>query len=250
MRSNLLKNFLCVSHSSNYYVCPMLYPNTPRKTFLHYACQRIVVANKLDIPTFFLFLYFENPTFQRSPNLQVQLKIEGLQIRSNSSSKTTQPSISLSSPSVSGYSNPVVNPPSPSLFLDLGRPPAPCGVRAYLRGRDLQQWIRGLASMSLFGWLVADGWCWFVLREEYCWLVAGGWFVLREKHCWLVADKPSEQAAWSWRAAAGSSPCSLSCCTARHHPKQRESGTRRAATASMVAPLSCSLGRCGDRGCG
>jgi hypothetical protein len=45
---------------------------------------------------------------------------------------------------------------------------------------------------SLFGWLVADGWCWFVLREEYCWLVAGGWFVLREKYCWLVADKPSE----------------------------------------------------------
>jgi hypothetical protein len=36
---------------------------------------------------------------------------------------------------------------------------------------------------SLFGWLVADGWCWFVLREEYCWLVAGGWFVLREKYC-------------------------------------------------------------------
>jgi hypothetical protein len=41
---------------------------------------------------------------------------------------------------------------------------------------------------------VADGWCWFVLREEYCWLVAGGWFVLRKKYCWLVADKPSEQA--------------------------------------------------------
>jgi hypothetical protein len=20
---------------------------------------------------------------------------------------------------------------------------------------------------------LADGWCWFVLREEYCWLVAG-----------------------------------------------------------------------------
>jgi hypothetical protein len=40
----------------------------------------------------------------------------------------------------------------------------------------------------------SDGWCWFVLREEYCWLVAGGWFVLREKYCWLVADKPSEQA--------------------------------------------------------
>jgi hypothetical protein len=40
---------------------------------------------------------------------------------------------------------------------------------------------------------VADGWCWFVVREEYCWLVAGGWFVLREKYCWLVADKPSER---------------------------------------------------------
>jgi hypothetical protein len=40
---------------------------------------------------------------------------------------------------------------------------------------------------------VADGWCWFVLREEYCWLVASGWFVVREKYCWLVADKPNEQ---------------------------------------------------------
>jgi hypothetical protein len=50
------------------------------------------------------------------------------------------------------------------------------------------------SSTGLFVWLVADGWCWFVLREKYCWLVAGGWFVLREKYCWLVADKPSEQA--------------------------------------------------------
>jgi hypothetical protein len=30
------------------------------------------------------------------------------------------------------------------------------------------------AANSLFGWLVADGWCWFVLREEYCWLVLAG----------------------------------------------------------------------------
>jgi hypothetical protein len=50
-------------------------------------------------------------------------------------------------------------------------------------------------SFHLFGWLVADGWCWFALREEYCWLVAGGWFVVRQKYCWLVADKPSEQGA-------------------------------------------------------
>jgi hypothetical protein len=49
------------------------------------------------------------------------------------------------------------------------------------------------AKITLFVWLVADGWCWFVLREKYCWLVAGGWFVLREKYWWLVADKPSEQ---------------------------------------------------------
>jgi hypothetical protein len=43
---------------------------------------------------------------------------------------------------------------------------------------------------------VADGWCWFVLREEYCWLVAGGWFIVIEKYCWLVADKPSEQGVY------------------------------------------------------
>jgi hypothetical protein len=41
-------------------------------------------------------------------------------------------------------------------------------------------WI--LSTKSLFGWLVADGWSWFVLREKYCWLFAGGWFVLREKY--------------------------------------------------------------------
>jgi hypothetical protein len=40
---------------------------------------------------------------------------------------------------------------------------------------------------------VADDWCWFVVREKYCWLVVGGWFVLREKYYWLVADKPSEK---------------------------------------------------------
>jgi hypothetical protein len=56
-----------------------------------------------------------------------------------------------------------------------------------------------LTNQSLFGWLVADGWCWFVLREEYCWLVAGGWFVVRERYCWLVADKPNEHGARSRR---------------------------------------------------
>jgi hypothetical protein len=37
--------------------------------------------------------------------------------------------------------------------------------------------------ISLFVWLVTDGWWWFVLREKYYWLVDGGWFVLREKYC-------------------------------------------------------------------
>jgi hypothetical protein len=52
--------------------------------------------------------------------------------------------------------------------------------------------VQNLQPVRLAG---ADGWCWFVLREEYCWLVAGGWFVVREKYCWLVADKPNEQGA-------------------------------------------------------
>jgi hypothetical protein len=64
---------------------------------------------------------------------------------------------------------------------------------------------------------VADGWCWFVLREEYCWLVAGGWFVVREKYCWLVADKPSEQGSSLTLTLKWSQPqaitCRTSCCT-------------------------------------
>jgi hypothetical protein len=58
------------------------------------------------------------------------------------------------------------------------------------------KFVESAKTVGLFGWLVVDGWCWFVLREEYCWLVAGGWFVLREKYCWLVADKPNEQAVY------------------------------------------------------
>jgi hypothetical protein len=41
---------------------------------------------------------------------------------------------------------------------------------------------------SLFGWLVADGWCWFVLREEHCWLVlAGCWWLVCSKRRVLLA---------------------------------------------------------------
>jgi hypothetical protein len=53
-----------------------------------------------------------------------------------------------------------------------------------------QIWLGNLRPLGLAG-----GWCWFVLREKYYWLVADGWFVLREKYCWLVADKPNEQGA-------------------------------------------------------
>jgi hypothetical protein len=33
---------------------------------------------------------------------------------------------------------------------------------------------KGSQINSLLVWLVADAWCWFVLREKYCWLVADG----------------------------------------------------------------------------
>jgi hypothetical protein len=65
---------------------------------------------------------------------------------------------------------------------------------SYQEEKDLFSAGSVMQINSLFGWLVANGWCWFVVREEYCWLVASGWFLLREKYCWLVADKPSEQA--------------------------------------------------------
>jgi hypothetical protein len=46
------------------------------------------------------------------------------------------------------------------------------------RQRALGEQQKGYSSFSLFVCLVVDGWCWFILREKYC---------------WLVADKPSEQ---------------------------------------------------------
>jgi hypothetical protein len=65
-----------------------------------------------------------------------------------------------------------------------------CGAPAPTCARNPTPSNRG-TSVRLV--LVADGWYWFVLREGYCWLVAGGWFVVRKKYCRLVADKPSEQ---------------------------------------------------------
>jgi hypothetical protein len=84
--------------------------------------------------------------------------------------------------------------PAPPSLCGLARPEHFSGRAGFRPGR--KKLFRSEKILSLFGWLVADGWCWFVLREKYCWLVVGGWFVLREKYCWLVADKPSEQVAY------------------------------------------------------
>jgi hypothetical protein len=80
--------------------------------------------------------------------------------------------------------------PFHSPFIVIRESPRSSGL--WIIGGDYLELCIKILPFRLFGWLVADGWCWFVLREEYCWLVAGGWFVLREKYCWLVADKPSE----------------------------------------------------------
>jgi hypothetical protein len=56
--------------------------------------------------------------------------------------------------------------------------------------RTIQRGVRTFVARSFDWWLMVGA---GLLREKYCWLVAGGWFVVREKYCWLVADKPSEQ---------------------------------------------------------
>jgi hypothetical protein len=35
---------------------------------------------------------------------------------------------------------------------------------------------------------VADGWCWFVLREKYCWLVAGLFWEKITVVWWLISQ--------------------------------------------------------------
>jgi hypothetical protein len=81
---------------------------------------------------------------------------------------------------------------------------------------------------------VADGWCWFVLREEYCWLVAGGWFVLREKYCWLVADKPSEQGACLCLVRCLLYTFAVATCRSTPHLRHRNS---RGSPPGRVVPL-------------
>jgi hypothetical protein len=66
-----------------------------------------------------------------------------------------------------------------NFFLPAWQYPAVQVCKRYLIARDV---------FSLFGWLVADGWCWFVLREEYRWLVAAGcWWLVRSERKVLLA---------------------------------------------------------------
>jgi hypothetical protein len=51
--------------------------------------------------------------------------------------------------------------------------------------------VQHISACSLDWWL--DGWCWFVLREKYCCLIADDWFILREKYYSPVADKPNKR---------------------------------------------------------
>jgi hypothetical protein len=45
--------------------------------------------------------------------------------------------------------------------------------------------------VSLFVWLVAGGWCWFVLRVKYCWLVAGLFWEKSTVGWWLISQTNS-----------------------------------------------------------
>jgi hypothetical protein len=93
--------------------------------------------------------------------------------------------------------------------------------------------------VSLFVSLVADGWCWFVLREKYCRLVADGWFVLREKYCWLVADKPNQQGACldNKQRASVRYPdrIALTRHSLTHSPREKRSGSMERRTAAAAA---------------
>jgi hypothetical protein len=54
--------------------------------------------------------------------------------------------------------------------------------------RDMWSSPATTAAASFAHVQMADGWCWFVLREEYCWLVAAGcwWLVLSERKVLLA----------------------------------------------------------------
>jgi len=53
----------------------------------------------------------------------------------------------------------------------------------------------GLLYLRVYTVLLAatGAWCWFVVRENYCWMAGGWcWFDVREKYCWLAGKAASK----------------------------------------------------------
>jgi hypothetical protein len=106
-------------------------------------------------------------------------------------------------------------------------------------------------ACGLFVWLVADVWCWFVLREKYCWLVAGGWFVVRETAGWRLISqgnmamyvnhsllghpkqKPKHDALRPVRCLLQQTGCAAAEVPRSDHPRQARSGTGTSFTTSV-----------------
>jgi hypothetical protein len=83
-------------------------------------------------------------------------------------------------------------------------------------------------ACSVGWWLMADGWCWFVLRKKYCWLVTGSWFVVREKYWWLSQARRGEEG----RGSGEHIPCRLPwyLLPSREGDSQSSPGSSREAT--------------------
>jgi hypothetical protein len=57
---------------------------------------------------------------------------------------------------------------------------------------------------SLFVWLVADGWCWFILREKYCWhFETAGVVMIFSKY--LSKAKMTSVDTQNWHVSVGQS---------------------------------------------
>jgi hypothetical protein len=92
------------------------------------------------------------------------------------------------------------------------RAPGRQGPRLWCRRRRAHP--PAVPPVGLLVWLVADGWCWFVLREKYYWLVAGGWFLIWGKSTaswWLISQSNRARAAQKATRGDGFFSCCLRC---------------------------------------
>jgi hypothetical protein len=92
------------------------------------------------------------------------------------------------------------------------RAPGRQGPRLWCRRRRAHP--PAVPPVGLLVWLVADGWCWFVLREKYYWLVAGGWFLIWGKSTaswWLISQSNRARAAQKATRGDGYFSCCLRC---------------------------------------